>query len=835
MSGQTPFSNAQAQYPALYLYALNDSFVPKHISLSNNQHVKIGRQTSAKTVPAERNGYFDSKVLSRQHAEVWEEGGKIYIKDVKSSNGTFINGERLSPEGVESEPYEIKTDDIVEFGIDIVSEDNKTIIHHKVAARAVCIFSEADAQAALRAEHAAPPSGPSSAAFNFTAQQNNGTLGQAPNGQASNFARRPQIQGMGGLGGSMRPPGKSGLTFEHILNRLQGELQKSRETGAELHSLTGAMGEVGDTLGGGLPPPPAYPSHLPPVRPAQSQQHQHSQSEPVASASASSSSDRPQPAALNDIQAQLRETQTSLAAHVEKIRALEETLAEHAALKRDMNNLRELIEDRRRVRSFSPTDSANVRPMSPEAHRTSRDHHDSFDESAELDDDARSIASTVMPHELERVDEVDEDEEAEAERIRMRMDAQAEEEAEAHRRELAEDGEEEVEEQRRRLGRPRTPEPSGLGMDDDHEESGERGRSKAFGRLAGPTSPSSSKATAADHADRLEALAAQLESALEMSRNLQSQHAAAQSTIRELESKVGTLESLVRESLARQSGAPTPATPASVPDAVDARPKEGLTEILSEWKKSVEVQWADVREEWGSERERLRKAREEWEARLQAVEQGVDGVAKKVEDGLAEAEAKVRATLSIAHHLGANGDAKGSSHGLVTPPSPRSLSADSNKPRNRRRNKSGRGRSGSRDAGAINGSGSTGSVDLSSSEQSYGQPIASHLSVSPAKTKLRPRSPWGPEGSSSDDDEETRVGDEREQDATKYPTPKSSWTGTEPSNTAPGTPTAAHHPYANALALVDLHNPQVSRTLATLVVGIAAVAVVWRVKPDTLA
>ena len=38
---------------------------------------------------------------------------KIYIKDVKSSNGTFINGERLSPEGLESEPYELKTDDIV--------------------------------------------------------------------------------------------------------------------------------------------------------------------------------------------------------------------------------------------------------------------------------------------------------------------------------------------------------------------------------------------------------------------------------------------------------------------------------------------------------------------------------------------------------------------------------------------------------------------------------------------------------------------------------------------------------------------------------------------------
>jgi len=128
-----PFTHGQQHVaPALYLYPLNDSFVPKHIALLPQQRVKIGRQTNAKTVPAERNGYFDSKVLSRQHAEVWEQDGKvipnlmllswghednpalqIYIKDVKSSNGTFINGERLSGEGLESEPFELKSDDIV--------------------------------------------------------------------------------------------------------------------------------------------------------------------------------------------------------------------------------------------------------------------------------------------------------------------------------------------------------------------------------------------------------------------------------------------------------------------------------------------------------------------------------------------------------------------------------------------------------------------------------------------------------------------------------------------------------------------------------------------------
>lgn len=44
----------------------------------------------------------------------------------------------------------------------------------------------------------------------------------------------------------MRPPGKGGPTFDNILTRLQGELQKSCETGAELHSLNGSMNEIHD-------------------------------------------------------------------------------------------------------------------------------------------------------------------------------------------------------------------------------------------------------------------------------------------------------------------------------------------------------------------------------------------------------------------------------------------------------------------------------------------------------------------------------------------------------------------------------------------------------------
>ncbi|KAF6746580.1 hypothetical protein DFP72DRAFT_822983 [Ephemerocybe angulata] len=102
---QTTTATAQP-YPALYLYPLNDSFGPKHIALSHGLHVKIGRQTNAETAPGEPNGCFDGKVLTRQHAEVLGGHGaddeQIYVKEVKSSNGTFINGEQMSSEAVQS-------------------------------------------------------------------------------------------------------------------------------------------------------------------------------------------------------------------------------------------------------------------------------------------------------------------------------------------------------------------------------------------------------------------------------------------------------------------------------------------------------------------------------------------------------------------------------------------------------------------------------------------------------------------------------------------------------------------------------------------------------------
>ncbi|KAF9530324.1 SMAD/FHA domain-containing protein [Crepidotus variabilis] len=58
---------------------------------------------------------FNSKVLSRKHAEIWAERGKIFIRDTKSSFGTLLNGVRLSEGKEESPPFELRDGDEVQF------------------------------------------------------------------------------------------------------------------------------------------------------------------------------------------------------------------------------------------------------------------------------------------------------------------------------------------------------------------------------------------------------------------------------------------------------------------------------------------------------------------------------------------------------------------------------------------------------------------------------------------------------------------------------------------------------------------------------------------------
>ena len=88
---------------------------------------------------------------------------------------------------------------------------------------------------------------------------------------------------------------------------------------------------------------------------------------------------------FTDLQSQLHETQTSLASHVDKIRTLEDAIFEHDAIKREVKLLMQLVE--------KTTNNAAC---------------NCEEEEFGAGDDGASIR-TIVPHELERVEEEDED------------------------------------------------------------------------------------------------------------------------------------------------------------------------------------------------------------------------------------------------------------------------------------------------------------------------------------------------------------------------------------------------------------------------------------------
>ncbi|KAI0049344.1 SMAD/FHA domain-containing protein, partial [Auriscalpium vulgare] len=62
---------------------------------------------------------FKSKVVSRAHAEIWcEQPAKFFIRDTKSSSGTFLNHVRLSAANQDSRPFELKDGDTLQLGVD---------------------------------------------------------------------------------------------------------------------------------------------------------------------------------------------------------------------------------------------------------------------------------------------------------------------------------------------------------------------------------------------------------------------------------------------------------------------------------------------------------------------------------------------------------------------------------------------------------------------------------------------------------------------------------------------------------------------------------------------
>ncbi|XP_053148428.1 sarcolemmal membrane-associated protein isoform X15 [Hemicordylus capensis] len=138
-------------------------FQERHVYL--DEPVKIGRSV-ARCRPAQNNATFDCKVLSRNHALVWfdHKTGKFYLQDTKSSNGTFINSQRLSRGSEESPPCEILSGDIIQFGVDVTENTRKVLLFfpvtHGCIVSTIKLFLPDGMEARLRSDviHAPLPS-----------------------------------------------------------------------------------------------------------------------------------------------------------------------------------------------------------------------------------------------------------------------------------------------------------------------------------------------------------------------------------------------------------------------------------------------------------------------------------------------------------------------------------------------------------------------------------------------------------------------------------------------------------------------------------------------------
>ena len=111
-------------------------FGKRVIEVLNGKEVLIGRSNDVNVLVQSDNGIFDCRVLSRylavnkfhrkmgrylnndvknirKHAHLWfEEGAGFFVRDLMSSNGTFVNGSRIA----QGTAKQITSGDIIQFG-----------------------------------------------------------------------------------------------------------------------------------------------------------------------------------------------------------------------------------------------------------------------------------------------------------------------------------------------------------------------------------------------------------------------------------------------------------------------------------------------------------------------------------------------------------------------------------------------------------------------------------------------------------------------------------------------------------------------------------------------
>jgi len=117
--------------PVIVLTPDNKKFPPIEKAITGI--VKIGRYVGNQSQNDDMIT-FKSKVISRNHAEIWSVNGEVYIRDTRSQSGTFLNAMRLSEPSKESKPYRLKPGDVIQFGVDYkgATEDNARCISIRV-------------------------------------------------------------------------------------------------------------------------------------------------------------------------------------------------------------------------------------------------------------------------------------------------------------------------------------------------------------------------------------------------------------------------------------------------------------------------------------------------------------------------------------------------------------------------------------------------------------------------------------------------------------------------------------------------------------------------------
>lgn len=166
--------------PPQFQFIMRTGPVPGTVFPLEGEQLILGRDPSNAVV-------INDPEVSRRHARLTFQGGRYVLEDLGSTNGTFVNGRRLTA------PYVLKPGDVVSFGAEI------TLVFEAVAfdPGATVVSTSAKAAPPAAAPAAARPSVPPAAPPPHAAPPAPAPYGAppAPPAQAGSKAPLPLILG----------------------------------------------------------------------------------------------------------------------------------------------------------------------------------------------------------------------------------------------------------------------------------------------------------------------------------------------------------------------------------------------------------------------------------------------------------------------------------------------------------------------------------------------------------------------------------------------------------------------------------------------------------------